>query len=141
MRRTRLGLLIVVVVVVAAGWIAFRGLPWRESDGEQAKAVIEPFTQALRQRDFGRACALVAETAPPKGSGAAACPSRLRDGHVRELSVLLRTVEVNEDGRENGRVYIAAFEPGGLFDLGPVVHFTFVREDGSLRIEHVAGFF
>ncbi len=129
------------MVVVAAGWASFRGFPWQKSDGDKAKAVIEPFTQALRQRDFVQACALLAQTAPAKRSGTAACPSRLRAANARVVGMQLRKVDVDVDGHENGKLYISAFESGGPFDLGPVYRFTLVREDGSLRIEHIDGLF
>jgi hypothetical protein len=102
------------------------------------------FAQAVLHRDFAKACEFVATTAPPKESGAGACPSRLgRATNVRVVGIELRDTDlgIDVDGHENGRVYIGAYERGGFLDTTPVLHFIFVREDGALRIEHIDGSF
>ena len=51
-------------------------------------------------------------------------------------------MDVKVEGHGNGsKLFVKAFEPAGPFDTTPVYRFTLVRQNGSLRIQRMPGFF
>ena len=143
-RRSWLVAAILIVAILVAAAFAWGFAGGGQSESETAE-VLEQFRDAINAGDYETACSLLASTAPPRAAGASRCPSRLRTrkNMVAEWGYILPgELETEVERRDGGRVrVIARPESDTLFDAGPVYRFTFVDENGNLRLEHFLGRF
>jgi hypothetical protein len=131
-----------IVIAAAFAW----GFVREGRDEREAAQVLEQFRDAINDKDYDTACGLLASTAPPRAAGAARCPSRLRKSKnmVAEWDYILPgDLESDLEQRgDDGRLrVIARPKADTLFDAGPMYRFTFVEENGNLRLEHYLGRF
>jgi hypothetical protein len=146
-RRGRVGWLLAAICILAiliAAALAWGFVEDRRDEQEGAE-VIEQFRDAINAADYEKACSLLASTSPPRAAGEVRCPSRLRKRKnlIAEWDYILPGDLVADiEQRDDRRVRMIPREKSRTFlDAGPIYRFTFVDENGNLRLEHFLGRF